>query len=244
MNNSDFNIQPVFLGDGPMGSLVSQFDPLTLNFYNHAVEYYTNTALAEQGFRSLGSSRHDAAAHEAGHAVWYAANGITVTSIKVEPKPWPVPVPKELGKEYWTGLTVTNEPLIAFGLSSSVDELIQIAQSFIAGGAGELLLRGDKFRKGSAADERAMAQVLYAMVDAKRVAEGSIDFSMLDLNAVFECIGQAQMIAMSGVFKVMVSNKPTLNRVSAALLRHDQIDRDLASELLKGVKQVTCAVTA
>lgn len=236
MHYSNIKDQPVFLGNGPMVDIVRQLPPEMQAFFMASAAAYTQQAVAAQGLRALASTRSDAAAHEAGHAVWYAANGVTVTSIKVAPRPWPQVMPKELGREYWTGVTLTDQPELAWGPGSSVKELMELAHSLLAGGAAELLLRKGNFRQGSAADERSLAMVIFHLVGAKRALGESSCVSIQELAAIEKATDEARCAAAEGVAHVLSTNIGTLHRVSAALLRHDEIDRKLAAELLKDVK--------
>lgn len=209
-----------FVGNGPMVELVAQMPVDIQQDFVAKVAQLQQWAVSKQGLRALASRRADSAAHEAGHCVFYASIGVPVGSAEIWPKPWPMNVPEALGTEYWCGLTIPEMEPREIGPQTSPHVLLEFGLELIAGWMGEVLLRGQKFRAGSSADEVAYADFVLRLLADQRGMQ------------VDEVIGMAQREAETRLSE----NMDALRAVELALLRHRKIDREQAAKLLTGVK--------
>ena len=208
-----------FLGNGPMAGMVAQLPPEVQDEYLRMMTAMQQRAVQMQGPRALASTRRDAAAHEAGHAVVYASLGFPVLSIEISPKAWPVKVPEALGQEFWTGLTVPKMELRLIGYQTPSPILLSYGCELIAGWIGELMLRDKKFRAGSSTDEIAFADYVFGILaEQLRLARA-----------------QVISIAQREVWSRLETNIGALHRVETALLRHRNLDQEQAAKLLADV---------
>jgi hypothetical protein len=209
-----------FLGNGPMAGMVAQLPPEVQDQYLSMMIAMQQSAVQMQGPRALASTRRDAAAHEAGHAVVYASLGFPVFSIAISPKAWPVKVTEALGQDFWTGLTIPEMEPRLIGYQTPSQILLSYGCELIAGWAGELMLRDKKFRAGSSTDEIVFADyVLGILAEQLRLTRA-----------------QVISIAQREVWCRLEANSATLRRVETALLRHRKLDREQAAKFLKDVK--------
>ncbi len=208
------------VGSGPMSDIVAQLPPNLQEEFVARVGLLQQAAVKMQGLEALASERHDAAAHEAGHAVLYASLGIPVVSIEISPKQWPTKVPEALGREYWGGLTMPEMEPREIGYQTPPHLLFEEGLTLIAGWTGEKLLRGAKFRAGSSADEFVLADFVLSILAELR---GMSSFKVIE-------------IAKREAKSRLNTNMGALNRVEAALLRHRCLDREQVAHLLEDVK--------
>ncbi|MDW5315495.1 hypothetical protein [Rhizobium sp. PL01] len=94
----------------------------TLEIFDTIVSRLAATAFKMQGDAAFEYPRRDAALHEAGHAVWHAANGIKVNVCKI----WRV---KDQGKRAWIGVTMQDGGMEHVTLDTSADSDLAVAHS-------------------------------------------------------------------------------------------------------------------
>ncbi|UZF93014.1 hypothetical protein [Bosea sp. NBC_00550] len=216
--NTPFHCSSGFIGDGPMASMVQNLDPIGRAAYQGINNAILRSAFERQGAYALGSSRIDAAAHEAGHAIYNTATGSPVTRVSIRPAR--IPAEGRVaggGGTYWVGLT---EGGWCVSPDTDPSDDMDRVRDLLAGFYGERQLLGDRLRLGSAADERTTAMMIAGFTAMKLGADGLL------------LLGEQAAI----VAEILRINDAPLRAVTRLLERDRRIRGDRLARLLADVE--------
>jgi hypothetical protein len=116
--------------------------------------------LANEGLDAFAMPKSAALAHETGHAIVGAHEGLTILKVKVF----------ERGTGIWCG-AVDETSSWSINDATPTETALARARYLIGGIAGEAVLDPDNFRKGSSLDEIVLSQVLIAGIWQERHEE-------------------------------------------------------------------------
>ena len=133
------------------------FDPETAQAVWQVIGKQITTLLSEQGSAAFEMPRSSAIAHEVGHVIQAAHDGIRVERVEVFCK-------KTLGTVAWGGWTYSTERRCAYGPDTAPEQILRKVCNLIAGVIGECVLDPAGYRDGSSLDETVVAQVLVDQV--------------------------------------------------------------------------------
>jgi hypothetical protein len=127
---------------------------------------YGEKLLSDEGPRAFDMPRSAALAHEAGHAIVFAHDGIEVECVAIWHGTHPM-----TGIPAWCGGTFERKRRWKLGPQSPLDDVLKRAGFMIAGEAGEAVLDPDGYRRGSSLDEVVGSQALVAAYAPPAAAE-------------------------------------------------------------------------
>jgi hypothetical protein len=140
------------------GSALSELAEIDQQFASDVTNAIVQRILPRHGIKAFGSSRKETAAHEAGHAIIYAAEGLPVASISLSDID--VPVGPFDVIPFCSGWTECPNRHSLTPLSPISDDKRYLRQT-LSGWVGEVFaLTGKKVRSGSSLDERILACML------------------------------------------------------------------------------------
>jgi hypothetical protein len=129
------------------------FDPESAKAVWEIIGKQINKLLVEQGVGAFEMPRSAAIAHETGHVIQAAHDGIRVERVRVFSR-------DVFGHVAWGGWTYSCEGRGAFGPDSSPELVVRKVCTLIAGVVAEGVLDPAGYRDGSSIDEVVVAQVL------------------------------------------------------------------------------------
>jgi hypothetical protein len=129
------------------------FDPETTNALWETIGKQINKLLAEQGPVAFETPRSSAIAHEVGHCIQAAHDGICVERVRVFTQ-------QAFGQVAWVGWTDSSDPRCLIGPDTAPELILKRACSLIAGVVAEAVLDRGGYRDGSSLDEVVVAQLL------------------------------------------------------------------------------------
>lgn len=140
------------------GSAFDEFADIDRQFALDMANAIVQRILPQHGIKAFGSSRKETAAHEAGHAIIYAAEGLPVASISLSD------INVSVGTSgvipFCSGWTECPNRQSLTPLSPIADDERYLRQ-ILSGWVGEVFsLRSQKVRRGSSLDERIAACML------------------------------------------------------------------------------------
>jgi hypothetical protein len=209
----------------PRASSASVLDEADMPAFNAALDEMTANAIEHSGIEAMLSSRREAALHEAGHAVFYAAMGIEVASVSIyrfsDPRHVAMETSFGVADGFWGGAIYALRPW-NWGSCAPPEENLLSARDLIAGWCGEWAhdprgLRGA--RRGSSLDEILLAQM--ALGHAAR--KTGVDPGVL----LAEQIG-----AVVGTLR---ANRAAHEALAARLMRKSTIGPDALERFLKDI---------
>jgi hypothetical protein len=193
------------------------------HFIDTAIRTVTHLT-ASEGVNAFISPRREAAAHEAGHCIIFAADGVDVLFTRVWPAT-PSPRVRRVFKRkrglFWVGWTETaGLPKIADQHSAVADDL-RYVRTLLAGQCGEALDRGGA-RSGSSLDEIILAQMICQTVASKTGG---------DAEAIY--VRQRQIVVDTlAVFRA------EHRQITKALMRQQRLDGGELKQLIRSVAWV------
>jgi len=141
-----------------------RMDAQTTKEFDWMLEQQVKLAFEVQGFDAFKSTRAEAAIHEAGHAVNFAATGQRVTECTISLE--------HLGAHRgWAGLT-TGGDAWRIDQMTPVTEMLSIARNQLAGVTAERFALGRKARHGSSLDEVVFAQIIISRAATRLKTDG------------------------------------------------------------------------
>jgi hypothetical protein len=140
------------------GTAFDEFADIDRQFALDMANAIVQRILPRHGIKAFGSSRKETAAHEAGHAIIYAAEGLPVASISLCNTNVPVGTSGVI--PFCSGWTECPNRQSLTPLSPIADDERYLRQ-ILSGWVGEVFsLRSQKVRRGSSLDERIAACML------------------------------------------------------------------------------------
>ena len=140
------------------GTAFDEFADIDRQFALDIANAIVQRILPRHGIKAFGSSRKETAAHEAGHAIIYAAEGLPVASISLSNTNVPVGTSGVI--PFCSGWTECPNRQSLTPLSPIADDERYLRQ-ILSGWVGEVFsLRSQKVRRGSSLDERIAACML------------------------------------------------------------------------------------
>jgi hypothetical protein len=145
-----------------------------------AVNDLTAKALELGGVEAMLSPKPQAALHEAGHGVFFAAIGIEVSSVSIfrhsKPKQQALAAALGVAVELWGG-TTRAQGLLKSDPYSSPEEDLLFVRTLISGWCGEWAHDARAMREGSSLDEIVMARMAIANAARKTGGPGQALFA-------------------------------------------------------------------
>lgn len=172
--------------------------------------------LERYGTHAFGSSRLEAAAHEAGHAIIYAAEGFPVTSVSISDIEVPAGVWGRVS--FHTGSTKCNcRPAIT--PNSSLSKYEQFLRQILAGWVGEAFaFTNEQVRVGSSIDERIAAVMLAEHIS--RQTERPIESILAKQYAIITATLRTHNTVYKKLIKLLLKNS-TISKSELSLILAD-----------------------